>query len=190
MPRRSIRQLSELLQMAEVDPSETAIGPLVSDNIQLTYQVSDVSHLVRPIPVRVYGSSATVAAGGAGVHSGFSFQAGRGGAWILWYEEATGADRTAIVAGPASDTTVGVGMDRSLLTGVTDDQGSSRIRIATRVGLFANFFQVRATTIFTGLPLYIPPGEFFEGMRVTANAILRPSVVWQEIPAAVLPAAG
>ncbi len=188
MPRRSTRQLSELLQMAEVDDS--AIGPQVSDNIQLGYQLSDLSHLVRPIPVRVYGVSATVAAGGAGVHSGFEFQSGRGGAWILWYEEATSADRTVIVAGPTSDFTRVAGIPRSMLTGVTDDAGTSRFFSATRVGLPADFFMVRNTTVFTGLPLYIPPGEFFQGLRITANAILRPSLVWQEIPAGVLPAAG
>jgi len=190
MPRRSIRQLSELLQMAEVDPSETAIGPQVSDNIQLEYQVSDLSHLVRPIPVRVYGASDTVPAAGAGVFSGFSFQAGRGGAWILWYEEATSADRTVIRSGPLSDTTLGIGVLRSMLTGVDDDLGSSRMRRCTRATLFAAFFQVRNTTILTGLPLYIPPGHFFEGLRITANQIIRPSLVWQEIPAEVLPAAG
>ncbi len=188
MPRRSTRQLSELLQMASVD--DTAIGPQVSDNIQLTYEVSDVSHLVRPIPVRVYGTSDTVPAGGAGVHSGFTFQSGRGGAWLLWYEEATSADRTMIRAGPASDTTRGLGMARALLTGVTDDQGTSRVFRATRIGLYTPAFQVRSTTILTGLPLYIPPGQFFEGLRLADNAILRPSLVWQEIPAGVLPAPG
>jgi len=188
MPRRSLRQLSELLQMAEVDDS--AIGPQVSDNIQLGYQINDLSHLVRPIPVRVYGASDTVPAPGVGIFGGFSFQAGRGGAWILWYEEATSADRTVIRSGPLSDTTLGVGISRSMLTGVDDDLGSSRMRRATRASLFANFFQVRNTTILTGLPLYIPPGHFFEGLRITSNQILRPSLVWQEIPAAVLPAAG
>jgi len=113
-----------------------------------------------------------------------------GGAWILWYEEATSADRTIIVAGPTSDFTRVAGIPRSMLTGVTDDAGTSRFFSATRVGLPADFFQLRNTTVLTGLPLYIPPGEFFQGLRITANAILRPSLVWQEIPAGVLPAAG
>ncbi len=188
MPRRSVRQLSELLQMAQVD--DTSVGPQVSDNIQQTYQVNDLSHLVRPIPVRVYGASDTIPAGGVGIFSGFSFQAGRGGAWILWYEEATSADRTMIRAGPLTDVILGVGISRSLLTGVDDDLGSSRMRRATRATIFTFAFQLRNTSILTGLPLYIQPGHFFEGLRLTSNAIIRPSLVWQEIPAAVLPAAG
>lgn len=188
MPRRSVRQLSELLQMAQVDDS--AIGPQVSDNIQLEYLVNDLSHLVRPIPVRVYGTTAVTAAGGAGVHSGIQFRSGRSGAWILWVEEATSADRLMIFSGPTSDTTAAAGVQRAMLTGVTDDDGSARVFEATRVGLPAALFQLRNTQILTGLPLYIPPGEFFEVLRNTANALVRVSIVWQEVPAGVLPAAG
>lgn len=183
MPRRSIRQLSNLLQMALVDDS--AIGPQVSDNIQLGYTVDDLSHLVRPFPVRVAGARSTLAGAGAGVHSGWSFQSGPAGAWVLWLEEPTSTDSTVIVAGPTSDMVAGTVQTPGMLTGINDGGETSIFRQATRTGLPANHFIVRNTTILAGLPLYIPGGNFFEGMRSTANATNRIAIVWQEVPATV-----
>ena len=183
MPRRSLRQLSQLLQMALVDDS--AVGPQVSDNIQLGYQVDDLSHLVRPFPVRVAGARSTLVAAGAGIHSGWSFQAGPAGSWILWLEEPTSGDSTVIVAGPTSDMVAGTVQVPGMLTGINDGGEESIFRQATRVGLPANHFIVRNTQVLAGIPLYIPGGQFFEGMRSTANATNRQAIIWQEVPSTV-----
>ena len=173
------RNFHEILRQHGIqNPGEVGIGT----PIQLTQEVDDVSHLVRPIPVRVYGHTTVAAAGGAGVQSGISFQAGPGGAWILWLDEATSADRTMIIAGPTSDMTIGAAQTPNMLTGIDDGAAESRLHTATRVGLPANVFHLRNTIVMTGLPLYIQGGHFFEAMRNTANALVRLSLVWQEVP--------
>jgi len=47
MPRTQTRDIERALRAAEID--ETKPGPKVSDNIQLTYQLDDLSHLVPAI---------------------------------------------------------------------------------------------------------------------------------------------
>jgi len=173
------RNFHEILRQHGIqNPGDVAIGT----PIQLQQQVDDLSHLVRPIPVRVYGHTSVAAAGGAGVNSGISFQAGPGGSWILWLDEATTADRLMVFSGPASDTTIGAAETPAMLTGIDDGANESRLHLATRVGLPANLFHVGTTRVLTGLPLYIQGGHFFEVLRNTANALVRINLVWQEVP--------
>lgn len=170
--------------MAFVDDS--SIGPQVSDNLQLGYTVDDLSHLVRPLPVRVYGARSLLVAAGAGIHSGWSLQAGPGGTWILYIDEYATIDSTDIVAGPTSDMVIGNAVTPGMLTGITDGASETRFHQATRVGSPANRFILRNTVTLTGMPLYVPPGEFFQGMRSTANNTNRVSIIWQEVPAEVV----
>ena len=173
------RNFHEVLRQHGIqNPGEVGIGT----PIQLVQQVDDVSHLVRPLPVRVAGARTTLVAAGAGIHSGWSLQAGPGGAWILWLEEPTSADSTVIIAGPASDMVLGAVQTPGMLTGINDGGEESIFRQATRVGIPANHFLVRNTQILAGIPLYIPGGNFFQGMRSTANATNRQAIIWQEVP--------
>jgi len=173
------RNFHEVLRQHGIqNPGEVGIGT----PIQLVQQVDDVSHLVRPLPVRVAGARTTLTAQGAGIHSGWSLQAGPGGSWVLWLEEPTSGDATVIVSGPTSDMVLGAVQTPGMLTGITDGGETSIFQQATRVGLPANHFIVRNQSILAGVPLYIPGGQFFQGMRATANQTNRQAIIWQEVP--------
>lgn len=95
MPRTSTRQLSSMLDLISVDAA--AVGPNVSDNIQLVYIVDDIRHLTTPVPP-IDGYITTTAAASIPRVSGIAMRSPPGSTIaITWMRNDSATDSIYIV---------------------------------------------------------------------------------------------
>jgi len=181
--RNQTRRLTDLLILAGVVPAETAKGPKISDDIQLTYQVDDLSLLAAPLRRPVFYAT-EVSPAVAVVRGIIELHATPNAAIIVpWFRNddagqiltwnvvaATGI--TANLATIAPDVSLG-GVSRALFQEGTGAPAVG-LRLAAAAELPPNF-----------PPLVLRPGDILQFRSELTNDAVEVTLAWREIPVIV-----
>ncbi len=179
MSRVQSRVTNQALELAGIQRGDQ--GPRISDNIEMTYSMGDLSFLLAPIP----GADGFTLAGAAGVallFSGVELHAPpESGIQITHVENLEASACGFLIAAGASlddnlttvtpTTASPVGSTRAFI-----QTGTSAVSPAT-IEIPASASLPQAT-----LPIKIFPGEHFLFIQKTANTLMRVNLFWREVP--------
>lgn len=178
MPRRQTRVTNRALELAGVDATP---GPDVSDDIQLTYILGDLSPLMSPLPIRSFWSASSQVAQ-AGEQSGFDIRPPPDSAIFIHYVENQSGQACHFGYGAQLNGTIGV----AIVPDAQDPAGSvsrSGIRRATNWGLIPGVALAAGAVAPANLfPLRVSPGNFFRVCGDVVNTQMLWIVIWQEVP--------